>query len=151
MAGVLAQLVERLVRNEKVRSSSLLGSTSLRPLNSCMNRFVLSILVVATVLLSGCTLFKRKPAAPAVAASPVAIVTPDNSLSGKVVIFNSVGRFVVMNFPSRQMPNKDQQLFLYRAGLKVGEVRVTGLPNEDNIVADLVSGEAKAGDEVRDR
>ena len=28
--GVLAQLVERLVRNEKVRSSSLLGSTSLR-------------------------------------------------------------------------------------------------------------------------
>jgi hypothetical protein len=30
LAGVLAQLVERLVRNEKVRSSSLLGSTSLR-------------------------------------------------------------------------------------------------------------------------
>ena len=28
MVGVLAQLVERLVRNEKVRSSSLLGSTS---------------------------------------------------------------------------------------------------------------------------
>ena len=28
MDGVLAQLVERLVRNEKVRSSSLLGSTS---------------------------------------------------------------------------------------------------------------------------
>jgi hypothetical protein len=27
MDGVLAQLVERLVRNEKVRSSSLLGST----------------------------------------------------------------------------------------------------------------------------
>jgi hypothetical protein len=30
VVGVLAQLVERLVRNEKVRSSSLLGSTSLR-------------------------------------------------------------------------------------------------------------------------
>ena len=30
MAGVLAQLVERLVRNEKVGSSSLPGSTSLR-------------------------------------------------------------------------------------------------------------------------
>ena len=28
MDGVLAQLVERLVRNEKVRSSSLLGSTN---------------------------------------------------------------------------------------------------------------------------
>ena len=30
MAGVLAQLVERLVRNEKVRGSNPLGSTSLR-------------------------------------------------------------------------------------------------------------------------
>ncbi len=29
-AGVLAQLVERLVRNEKVRGSNPLGSTSLR-------------------------------------------------------------------------------------------------------------------------
>ena len=36
--GVLAQLVERLVRNEKVRSSSLLGSTSLRSLLRCEHR-----------------------------------------------------------------------------------------------------------------
>jgi hypothetical protein len=34
VAGVLAQLVERLVRNEKVRSSSLLGSTSHHPLKT---------------------------------------------------------------------------------------------------------------------
>ena len=30
VVGVLAQLVERLVRNEKVRSSSLLGSTKIK-------------------------------------------------------------------------------------------------------------------------
>ena len=30
MAGVVAQLAERLVRNEKVRGSTPLGSTSLR-------------------------------------------------------------------------------------------------------------------------
>jgi hypothetical protein len=116
-----------------------------------MNRFVFSSLVVATVLLSGCTLFKRKPAPPAVVAPPVAIVTPDSSLTGKVVSFNTTARFVVLNFPSHQMPNKGQQLFLYRAGLKVGEVKVTGPQNDDNIVADLVSGEVKAGDDVRDR
>jgi hypothetical protein len=32
--GVVAQLVERLVRNEKVRGSTPLGSTSLRPQRS---------------------------------------------------------------------------------------------------------------------
>ena len=33
-AGVVAQLVERLVRNEEVRGSTPLGSTSLRPQRS---------------------------------------------------------------------------------------------------------------------
>jgi hypothetical protein len=34
LVGVVAQLVERLVRNEEVRGSTPLGSTSLRPLQS---------------------------------------------------------------------------------------------------------------------
>jgi hypothetical protein len=38
---------------------------------------------------------------------------------------------------------------LYRRGLKVGEVKVTGPAREDNIVADLVAGEAEVGDEAR--
>ncbi len=79
------------------------------------------------------------------------IVTPDNSLAGKVVTYNSIGRFVVLNFPSRRMPNVNQRLFLYRAGLKVAEVRVAGPQNDDNTVADLVSGEARVGDDVRDQ
>jgi hypothetical protein len=45
----------------------------------------------------------------------------------------------------------DQQLFLYRAGLKVAELKVTGPQNDDNIVADLVNGDAQTGDEVRDQ
>ena len=76
---------------------------------------------------------------------------PDASLTGKVVSYNSIGRFVVLNFPARRMPNTDQHLFLYRVGLKVAEVRVTGPQNDDNIVADLVTGDAQAGDEVRDQ
>jgi hypothetical protein len=40
VVGVLAQLVERLVRNEKVRSSSLLGSTNHYLVFSCFSQFV---------------------------------------------------------------------------------------------------------------
>jgi hypothetical protein len=79
------------------------------------------------------------------------IVTPDNSLAGKVVSYNSVGRFVVLGFPVGQMPKMDQTLFLYRAGLKVAEVKITGPQRDNNIVADLVSGEAQVGDEARDQ
>jgi hypothetical protein len=78
-----------------------------------------------------------------------AIVTPDTSLLAKVVAANEVGRFVVVGFPSNQVPKLQQSLFLYRAGLKVAEVKVTGPQSENNIVADLVSGDAKVGDIVR--
>ena len=83
------------------------------------------------------------------ASSP--IVTPDYSLAARVVSVNTVGRFVVLGFPATQMPKLEQALFLYRGGLKVAEVRVTGPQEENNIVADLVSGEAQAGDTVRDQ
>jgi hypothetical protein len=115
-----------------------------------MKRFLSLICAGAGMLLAGCTHFKSKPADHAVAPAP-AIVTPDNSLAGKVVSCNSAGRFVVLNFPSRQMPKTDSRLFLYRTGLKVAEVKVTGPQNDDNTVADLVSGDAQTGDEVRDR
>ena len=61
------------------------------------------------------------------------------------------GRFVVLNFPVGQMPKMDQTLFLYRAGLKVAEVKVTGPQSDNNTVADLVTGDAQTGDEVRDQ
>jgi hypothetical protein len=115
-----------------------------------MKRFVSLPLAVAGVLLTGCLHFKSKPVTHA-AASSTTVVTPDNSLSGKVVSYNSVGRFVVLNFSSRRMPRMDSRLFLYRTGLKVAEVKVTGPQNDDNIVADLVSGDAQTGDDVRDQ
>lgn len=79
------------------------------------------------------------------------IVTPENALVGKVALVNPSGRFVVLNFPLGKMAAADQHLNLYRRGLKVGEVKVTGPAREDNIVADLVAGEAEVGDEARSR
>ncbi len=79
------------------------------------------------------------------------IVTPDNALVGKVVRVNPNGSYVVLNFPVGRLPALQQRLNLYRLGLKVGEVKVSGPQRDDNIIADVTSGEAAVGDEVRDR
>jgi hypothetical protein len=83
------------------------------------------------------------------ASSQTLIVTPESALVGKVALVNAAGRFVVLNFPLGKMAAVEQRLSLYRRGLKVGEVKVTGPAREDNIVADLVAGEAQVGDEAR--
>jgi hypothetical protein len=95
----------------------------------------------------------KSVAAPAASATPMPpiIVTPDNSLAGKVLAYNSPGHFVVLGFPAGPMPKMDQTLFLYRAGLKVAEVKITGPQRDSNTVADVVNGNAQAGDEVRDQ
>lgn len=79
------------------------------------------------------------------------IVTPDTSLTAKVVRYNSLGRFVVLSFPVGQMPQSGQTLFLYREGMKVGSVQVDTQRQDNDVVADITSGDAQVGDEVRDQ
>jgi hypothetical protein len=83
--------------------------------------------------------------------APTPIVTPDTSLSAKVVRYNSVGRFVVLSFPVGQVPPTGQTFFLYRAGMKVGEVKITGPQRDNDTVADLTAGDAQEGDDVREQ
>jgi hypothetical protein len=83
--------------------------------------------------------------------SPTLIVTPANALIGKVARVNPKGRYVVLNFPVGHLPAVEQNLDVYHLGLKTGEVRVTDLHLDDNVVADLTAGQALAGDEVRDK
>jgi hypothetical protein len=117
-----------------------------------MKTFSVLIAFVLALAASGCSLFhsKSETAKPA-ASSSAPIVTPDFSLAAKVVSVNTIGRFVVLSFPASLMPKVDQTLFLYRTGLKTAEVRVTGPQQENNIVADLVSGDAQVGDTVSDK
>ena len=119
--------------------------------------------LLVAVLANGCVLFHHHrtavppaqnsaylaPATPSATLNP--IVTPDNTLTAKVATYNATGRFVVLSFPVGQMPNMDQTLFLYRNGLKEGEVKITGPQHDNDIVADLVTGTAQAGDEVREQ
>jgi hypothetical protein len=111
-----------------------------------------SLIVFLVLALGVCGCFHHhhgSSPAPVTVSKP--IVTPDASLSAKVVSVNTVGRFVVLSFPPDNMPKLGQPLFLYRAGLKVADVKITGPQQENNIVADLVSGEAQVGDTVRDQ
>jgi len=72
-------------------------------------------------------------------------------MTGRVVVYNEAGRFVVLDFPIGHLPANEQIMHVFRQGLKVGEVKITGPQRDHNTVADLVSGEARKGDEVRDR
>ena len=109
------------------------------------------LLLPAAILISGCASKKPATAKILVAPAPQMIVTPDDSLAAKVVRYNSAGRFVVLSFPVGQMPKMDQTLFLYRSGLKVAEIKINGWQQDNLVVADVTSGEAQTGDEVRDR
>ena len=116
-----------------------------------MKTFSLFAVLLATLLVAGCDTFQPGTSgARSVVATPKTIVTPDLSLAAKVVTVNTVGRFVLLNFPTDKLPKLHQTLFVYRSGMKVAEVKITG-PQDDshNIVADLVSGEPKVGDSVR--
>ncbi len=77
------------------------------------------------------------------------IVTPENPLVGTVVKVNSEARFVVLNFPIGQMPKFGQSFGVYRQGLKVGELRITGPQRDDNTIADIVDGDAAVNDTAR--
>ena len=113
-----------------------------------MKNLSLFAIFLAVVLVSpGCSWFKYRHATKPAASKN--IVTPDMSLAAKVISYNTVGRFVVLSFPADKMPKLQQTLFLYRTGIKVAEVKITGPQQENNIVADLVSGDPKVGDTVR--
>ena len=83
--------------------------------------------------------------------SPKIIVTPGSGSSGKVATYNEAGQFVVLDFPVGQTPQAERRMFVYRNGLKVGEVKISEWRRENLVTADLVAGEAQRGDEVRDK
>ncbi|MBC8096818.1 MAG: hypothetical protein H7Y43_13495 [Akkermansiaceae bacterium] len=136
-----------------------------------MRNLIWCAALVAGLFAQGCAWFKKsepafqsvsvKAAPSANAATPVvsatdsaAVVTLADGLNGKVSTANNDLKFVVLTFPVGQMARPNQRLNIYRAGLKVGEVIATAAPEmrrEDSIVADITVGEAKVGDEVRDK
>ena len=110
------------------------------------------MLLTAMVAAAGCAAKKHQTGMvrPGTTVS-TAIVTPDLSLTAKVISVNTDGRFVVLAFPSGQLPKMQSTMFLYRDGLKVAQIKITGPQDGNNTVGDIISGEANASDNVRDQ
>ena len=124
-----------------------------------MKRYAPFSLLLACLLCAGC-IWHKSASSPsskvtktgsATTTAPRPIVTPDTSLTAKVVLYNDVGRFVILGFPVGQMPKEGQHLFLYRNGLKVAEVAANGSRTDTFVVADIINGNAQVGDDVRDQ
>ena len=127
-----------------------------------MKSLALFPLLFAGLLFAGCASdnslfspvsFPSGPAPTATASSPAPqpIVTPAASVAGKVARYVDAGRFVVLSFPVGHMPKAGANLFLYRNGLKVAEIKVSGPETEHFTVADILTGDAQAGDETREQ
>jgi hypothetical protein len=77
-------------------------------------------------------------------------VRMDRRVYGRIASVNPTLRFVVMDFTVWRMPALDQRLHVYRNDQRIGEVKVTGPAVDTTIAGDLVAGEARPGDEVRE-
>jgi hypothetical protein len=77
-------------------------------------------------------------------------VTPSQQRAGRISSVNPGARYVVITYSvGVPLPAIEQRLNVYRAGLKVAEVRVSKEQVDVNTVADIITGECKVGDEVR--
>jgi hypothetical protein len=102
-------------------------------------------------MLAGCATGEKSAAPPSAAkeAHGKVILTRETILVGKVMRVNYSARYAVLNFPIGSLPAMGVRLNVYRHGLKVGEVKITGPQQEDNTVGDIASGEVEVGDELR--
>ena len=79
------------------------------------------------------------------------IITPARVISGRVMMVNPARNVAVLNFPIGQFPEMNQLMTAYRHGVIVGEILVTGPKRDDNIAAEIFTGDIELGDEVRNR
>jgi hypothetical protein len=108
----------------------------------------LVILALFSLICFGCGGKKARPGSGKAAGAEV-LGNPAGALVGKVVSVNVTARFVVLSFPVGRLPSLEQRLSVYRQGVKVGEVKITGPQRDDNIAADTIAGEPALGDQVR--
>lgn len=79
-----------------------------------------------------------------------AIVTPASPRVGRITLVNASARYVIITYSLGHVPARESRLHAYRGGLKVAELKVTDFSRDINTVADIVAGECRVGDEVRD-
>lgn len=109
-------------------------------------------MIYAMLLLAGCATPKPRPVGvppPPVRAPSKPSVMLDFRPVGLVAMVNSQARFVVLTFPPGAVPQPGRRLNVNHQGMKIGEVKVTGPQRDTDTVADVVTGDAYVGDEVK--
>ena len=122
-----------------------------------MRLAALLLVVWIIVLVAGCAGKKATPnpysfpqsTAPQSSGKTNAIVTPSANRSGRVVSVNPGARFAVVRFPLGQMPRLEERMNIFRNGLKVGELKISGPQRDVLAVGDIVAGDCQVDDEIR--
>lgn len=76
-------------------------------------------------------------------------MTPARLPIGRIASVNAQAKFAVINFPVGQLPPNDTRFSIFHAGMKTGEIRITGPAQDTFTVGDIIAGTAQEGDEVR--
>ncbi len=81
---------------------------------------------------------------------PAPALNPESDpLAGRVLSVNVSARFVVLRFPIESVPPPGSRLGVYREGVKVADIKITGPQRENHTVADILAGECRTGDVVK--
>lgn len=68
---------------------------------------------------------------------------------GHVVSVNGELNFVVIEFPSGELPALGSEVGAYRENLKVGRIKISGPQQNLHTVGDVKDGRIRIGDEIR--
>ena len=83
------------------------------------------------------------------ATTAVPLLTPVSSPVGRITSVNQQVMIAVVTFPVGQVPAAGGRYSVFRAGLKVGELKMSEEAADTLRVADITSGALQVDDEVR--
>ncbi|MBM3858195.1 MAG: hypothetical protein FJ395_00940 [Verrucomicrobia bacterium] len=109
------------------------------------------LILVVLWLGAGCAKLRVKPAAaPPPAKAPVIepVITPVTAEPGKIAQVNAAHRFVVVDFGRMTPPAPGSRLTVHRRGQPVAMLGLTESARGRFVVADILEGDPRTGDEV---
>jgi len=77
------------------------------------------------------------------------VVTPAASPVGRIISTHKEGNFAVIGFPVGYLPANGTVFGVYHAGVKAGQIRISGPAGDTYTVGDFIAGSGQEGDEVR--
>lgn len=111
-----------------------------------------ALIALASLSIVGCSSSKQT-SEPAFNVRPAGsqtnlVIAPAKSAVGRISKVNLQAKFAVISFPVAQVPTNETRMAIFRAGAKIGEVKISGPAQGTFTVGDITTGSAQEGDEV---